>query len=85
MINFSEYNRKFNEHINISLNMKIFSNTRKFTEYKTSFECENVSSKYNQISSEYENVSVNIINFPLNMKMFLLNIMNFPLSIFLSI
>ena len=57
MKNLSEYNKNFTEHYQISLNMKNFWNTKKFTEYKT--------------SSEYENVSLNIIKFPLNRKMFL--------------
>ena len=57
MKNLSEYNKKVTEHNKISFIMKIFWNTKKFTEYKT--------------SSEYENVSLNIIKFPLNKKMFL--------------
>ena len=58
MKNLSEYNKNFTEHYQISLNMKIFWNAKKFTECKT--------------PSEYENVSLNIIKFPLNRKMFLL-------------
>ena len=53
----SEYNKKVTEHNNISLNMKFFWKTKKFTEYKT--------------SAEYENVSLNMIKLPLNRKMFL--------------
>ena len=64
MKNLSEYNEKVTEHNNISFIMKIFWNTKKFTEYKT--------------FSEYENDSPNTITFPLNRKRFLWILKSFP-------